>query len=219
MTFDCKDLERALAVPELLPDAREHAKVCDACRRELWLWSEMSAVAPGLREEWETPELWPKIHETLAAHQKAAQPHGFGGRLGARLGWRGDWRMMVGIAAALVIAVSAFVVMYSRPVSAPAAAQDGDFLTEQTLKEVERTEAAYRVSIDKLARLAEAKLNASENPAAVAAREKLMVLDSEIINVRSTVSRNKFNAQLQADLAVLYRDKQDTLKEILQSAQ
>jgi hypothetical protein len=63
------------------------------------------------------------------------------------------------------------------------------------------------------------KLNVSENPDAVAAREKLMVLDAEIVNVRSTVAHNKFNAQLQAGLAVLYRDKQDTLKEILQHAQ
>src|ERR1035438_7651101 len=105
MTFDCKDLERALAVPELLPDAREHAKVCDACRRELWLWSEISSVAPGLREEWESPDLWPKIRETLAAQQKAAQPR--------ILDWRGNWRLMVGVAAALAIAVSIFVVMRS----------------------------------------------------------------------------------------------------------
>ena len=110
MTFDCKDLERALAVPELLPDAREHAKVCDACRRELWLWSEMSAVAPGLREEWETPDLWPKIRQTLAAQQKAAKPYGW-----RTLGWRGDWRMLAGIAAALAIAVSVFLIRYSRP--------------------------------------------------------------------------------------------------------
>jgi hypothetical protein len=214
MTFDCKDLERALAVPELLPDAREHAKVCDACRRELWLWSEMSAVAPGLREEWETPELWPKIRQTLVAQQKAAKPHGLGGRLG----WRGDWRLMA-IAAALAIAVAVFLVKYSRPAPVPAALQDSAFLTEQTLKEVEKTEAAYRASIDKLSRLAEPKLNASENPVAIADREKLLVLDSEIANVRSTVSHNRFNAQLRADLAVLYRDKQDTLKEILQRAQ
>ena len=111
------------------------------------------------------------------------------------------------------------MVKYSRPAPAPAAQQDSDFLTEQTLKEVEQTEAAYRASIDKLSRLVQPKLNASENPVAIAAREKLMVLDSEIVNVRSTVARNKFNAQLQADLAVLYRDKQDTLKEILQHAQ
>jgi len=215
MTFDCKDLERALAVPELLPDAREHAKVCDACRRELWLWTEMSAVAPGLREEWETPELWPKIRQTLAAQQKAAKPRGLSGRLSS---WRGDWRMLA-LAATLAIAVSVSLVMYSRPAPVPAAKPDPDFLTEQTLKEVEQSEAAYRASIDKLSRLAQPKLNASENPVAVAAREKLLVLDSEIDNMRSTVAHNKFNAQLQAELAVLYRDKQDTLKEILQRAQ
>ena len=211
MTFDCKDLERALAIPELLPDAREHAKVCDACRRELWLWNEMSTVAPGLREEWETPELWPKIRQTLAAQQKAAKRYSFNKRF--------DWRLLTGIAAALAIAVSVFIVTYSRPSATPAAAQDSDFLTEQTLKEVEQTEAAYRASIDKLSRLVQPKLNVSENPDAVAAREKLMVLDAEIVNVRSTVAHNKFNAQLQAGLAVLYRDKQDTLKEILQRAQ
>jgi hypothetical protein len=107
----------------------------------------------------------------------------------------------------------------TRPAPAPAASQDSDFLTEQTLKEVEQTEAAYRTSIDKLTRLAQPKLNAAENAAAIAAREKLLVLDSEIDSVRSTVAHNKFNAQLQAGLADLYRDKQDTLKEILQSAQ
>ena len=210
MTFHCEDLERALATPELLPDAREHAKVCDACRRELWLWSEMSTVAPGLREEWETPDLWPQIRQTLAAQQKAAKPGG--------LSWRSSWRMLA-IAAALAIAVSVSLVTYLRRAPMPEAKPDPDFLTEQTLKEVEQTEAAYRASIDKLTRLAQPRLSASENPEAIAIREKLLMLDSEIDNVRSTVARNKFNAQLQASLADLYRDKQDTLKEILQRAQ
>jgi hypothetical protein len=175
----------------------------------------MSAVAPGLREDWETPELWPKIRQTLAAQQKAAKPHGLGRRLGGRF----DWRIMAGIAALLAIGFSIFLITYSRPAPAPAVAQDSDFLTDQTLKEVEKTEAAYRASIDKLTRLAEVKLSAAENPVAIAAREKLLMLDSEIANVRSTVSHNRFNAQLQADLADLYRDKQDTLKEILQRAE
>lgn len=209
MTFDCKDLERALAISELLPDAREHAKVCEACRRELWLWGEMSNVAPSLREEWESPGLWPKIRQALAEQQKASKPRAF------------DWRIMAAIAAALVVSVSAFVVVRSRPAAAPAstAQQDSDFLTEQALKEVERTEAAYRASIEKLSRLAEPKLSSSDNPATVADREKLLVLDSEITNVRATVTHNRYNAQLQTELAVLYREKQDTLKEILQRGQ
>ena len=57
--------------------------------------------------------------------------------------------MLAGIAAVLAIAVSVFVYQYSRPtpVQPP---PDADFLTEQTLKEVESAEAAYRSSIDKL---------------------------------------------------------------------
>jgi hypothetical protein len=217
MTFDCKDLERALAIPELLPDARAHAQACDACRRELWLWNEMSAVAPELREDWETPTLWPKIHQTLA-QQKAAKTRGLGGRLGWRTDWRNDWRTLA-LAAALVIAVSASLVTYLWRAPAPAAPQDSDFLTERTLKEVEQTESAYRASIDKLTRLAQPKLSASENPVVIAAREKLLVLDAEIDSMRSTVNHNRLNAQLQAGLADLYREKQDTLKEILQRAQ
>ncbi len=53
----------------------------------------------------------------------------------------------------------------------------------------------------------------------IAGREKLLVLDSEITEVRSTVDHNRFNARLQTELADLYREKQDTLKEIVQSAQ
>ena len=45
MKFECKDLERCLEVPELMADAREHARDCPVCRRELWIWSEMSNVA------------------------------------------------------------------------------------------------------------------------------------------------------------------------------
>ncbi|MGA2131877.1 MAG: hypothetical protein ABSH50_06270 [Bryobacteraceae bacterium] len=192
-------------MPELLPDAREHAKVCDACRRELWLWNETSTLAPGLREEWESPDLWPKIREALAARQKAAKRPVF------------DWRIIAGIAAMVALSVAAFVFMRSRP--APVAQKDSDFLTERALKEVETTEAAYRASIDKLSRLAQPKLSAADNPVAVADREKLMVLDSEIGEVRSTADGNRFNAQLRTELAALYREKQDTLKEILQSGQ
>jgi hypothetical protein len=211
MTFDCKDLERALAVPELLPDAREHAKSCSACRRELWLWGELSTVAPGLREDWETPDLWPKIRQSLVAQQKADKPR--------KVLWL-DWRLMAGVAAAMVLAVSIAIVVYMQRAPAPAVAQrDSDFLTEQTLKEVESAEAAYRASIDKLTRLAQPRLTASESPEAMAAREKLLVLDSEIDNMRSTVNRNLFNAELQTELAALYREKQDALKELLQHAQ
>ena len=47
MIFQCHDLERALRSPELLPDARAHAEQCAACREQLYLWTEISRLAPG----------------------------------------------------------------------------------------------------------------------------------------------------------------------------
>ena len=67
MIFQCDDLERALRTPELMPDARAHAETCEACRIQLSLWTEISRLAPQLHEEWESPELWPRIRATLAA--------------------------------------------------------------------------------------------------------------------------------------------------------
>ena len=146
MKFECKDLERCLEVPELMADAREHARNCPACRRELWVWSEMSNLAAGLREEWDTPDLWPKIRTQLAAQPKRKPVR------------RYDWRLLGAIAAVLLVAASGLTWYKLRPAPAgppPASAEmKGDFLTEQTLKEVEQAEKAYAASIEKLSRIA-----------------------------------------------------------------
>ncbi len=142
MTFDCRDLERALAAPELLPEAREHARVCLAARRELCqLWSEMSIAAAGVREEWESPDLW------------VAHPSGSGG---AAEGGQTARHRLEAAGGHCRRHRGGGVGSHSwRPFGQlPPARQDSDFLTEQTLKEVEQSETAYRASIDKLARLA-----------------------------------------------------------------
>ena len=207
MKFECKDLERALSVPELLPDVREHVRDCAACRRELWFWTEISNVAGGLREEWDSPELWPRVQQALAAE--------IGPRRSRR---RFDWRMLSAIAATLVVAAGllTWFIFHARPGSA---SESADFLTEQALKEVEESEAAYVKSIEKLSRAVEGKLQHPDTPLGAAYREKLLLLDSAIADLRSTAGQNRFNARLQNELADLYRQKQETLKEIAQLGQ
>ena len=61
MIFQCSDLERALGSPELMPDAKAHAEHCEHCRKELYLWNEISRIAPQLHREWESPNLWFRI--------------------------------------------------------------------------------------------------------------------------------------------------------------
>jgi hypothetical protein len=96
-----------------------------------------------------------------------------------------------------------------------AKAKNPDFLTEQALLEVEKNEAAYRKSIEHLSQLAEPKLEDSSSAVAVNAQEKLLMLDAAIADTRGNVATNRFNLHLQTTLAELYREKQQTLKELL----
>jgi hypothetical protein len=212
MKFECGDLERALAVPDLMPEAREHLKSCAACRREYRLWNEISATAKELHEDWESPEIWPNIRKVVEAERKVVPV------------WWKEWKTWA-IAAAILVAVLLPLRLWQRSAASRSAAvaetttnplsSNQDFLTEQALREVERNEAAYRQSIDKLSRLAQPKLERAASPAVANAREELLLLDSAIADTRANMASNRFNVRLQTTLADLYREKQHTLQELL----
>ncbi len=213
MKFECGDLERALRNSELMPEAREHLKECSACRREYRLWNEISSAAKELHEEWDSPALWLNIRKQIEAESSAKAP------------WWQEWRLWA-IAAAVVIAA----VLIGRPwqwvrtggeSTNPAllVSTNQNFLTEETLREVERNEGAYRESIEKLSRLAQPKIQNTSTPLTACYREKLLMLDAAISDTRSNLEHNRFNVRLQTNLADLYREKQQTLKELLTGAQ
>ena len=209
MKFECGDLDRALANPELMPEAREHLKQCAACRREYRIWTEMSAAAKGLHEEWESPDLWGRIRASLDAEPKAKPAWWKDRRL-----WAVAALLLVGICVALIRPWAHSVPPgQNNPPSLNAG--NRDFLTEQALNEVEKNETAYRQSIDKLSQLAAPKLQNPVSAIAVNYREKLVMLDSAIAETRANLDQNRFNVRLQTELANLYREKQETLKELL----
>jgi len=195
MIFQCGDLDRALEHPELMPDARAHAEGCERCREQLYLWSEISRLAPRLHAEWESPELWGRIRTDLgAARPPRPMP---------------VWRWALAAAAMVLIATLAL---------RPWHAADRALLTEDALQQVEQAEAAYARSIDNLARLAGPGLERSAAPIASAYREKLLLLDSEIAELKAAADTNRYNTQVQSELASLYREKQKTLQEWLEHA-
>ena len=134
MIFQCTDLDRALATPELMPDARAHADRCPECARQLFLWSEISRAAPALHEEWDSPALWPRIQSAVAAEPVLRRPIPL-------------WRWTLAAAAVLTLALA-----LSQPWRS-AAPHSRPFLTQDALRDVQQAEAAYTRSIDRLSRL------------------------------------------------------------------
>jgi len=221
MKFECGDLDRALENAQLMPEAREHLKHCAACRKEYRLWNEISSTARELHEEWDSPALWPSIREVLRSQPKPQI---------SRPWWSSQKTWLMATAALLVPAV--LVVAYwspwqrpvpannqAQPIATATPAPSRDFLTEQAFAEVQRNETAYRQSIDKLSQLAEPALRSPRSAMAVNCKEKLQLLDSAIAETRANLDRNRYNVRLQTALAELYRQKKETLEELLTSDQ
>jgi 4-amino-4-deoxy-L-arabinose transferase-like glycosyltransferase len=206
MKFECGDLDRALQIPELMQEARQHLKECPVCRRELRLWNDISDAAKQLHQEWDSPQLWSKIHAQLAAEPRRKPSR-----------WA-DWKLLSLAASVIVGAVLLVWFNWSRPVASQSA-DSRTFLTDQALHDVERNEAAYRDSIERLYQVAAPKLKNAESPLVVSYRERLVLLDSAIGDVRANLRQNRFNTSLQAQLASLYREKRQTLEDLVKNDQ
>jgi len=202
MIFQCGDLERALRTPELMPDARVHAEQCEQCREQLYLWKEISRLAPELHEEWESAQLWPRIRESLAAEPE-------------RRPKQRPWWVLAVAATVALAALLTMPLVTPRQTPRPASPE---LLSDAALEEVQRAEAAYARSIDRLAAVAGPELERSPSPLAAAYREKLKLLDSDIAELKSAASHNRYNAYLRTELASLYGEKTKTLQEWMNDA-
>jgi hypothetical protein len=92
-------------------------------------------------------------------------------------------------------------------------------LKDSTVNEVERAEAAYERAIDKLDAKARPQLENSSAPLMANYREKLLVLDSAIADLKSQAGMNPANGHLRRQLLAMYREKQDTLEQVLEVKQ
>jgi hypothetical protein len=204
--IDCAQFQTALdnASPGDLVLARRHAEHCVSCRRELEAWDQVAHWAAARRQQWDSPELWPRVESKLK--QEPARP---------KLRFFPSPRVWAAIAALLLVALPALWYVRRGP------GQTGvskDFLTAQALQEVEASRSAYVQSIDKLNQLAQPALNDDRLQAMAAYRDKLLLLDKAIAETRAAAAGNRLNAQVQNQLAALLDEKQRTLREVLNYA-
>jgi hypothetical protein len=215
MRVDCRNLEKALRQqePELLEAFAAHAAACPACREQLRQWDAVSEAARGLRKSWDSARLWPRIHQALA--NEAVR----GPRLGILLhigSW--NWRAAVAAVSVLAITLSAAWILWRNYAPGDVTRMPPGprrLLTEQALRDVESAEVAYIQSIEKLSKLVDLKLEKPASPLMISYREKLMLIDSAIAELRAGIERNRFNAHLRQELLAIYQQKQRTLQEMV----
>ena len=213
MKAGCRDLERALRgdSPELFAAFEEHAASCPACARELAEWSQLSAAGPALRKSWVSPELWPAIRQRLAEESQRPQV--------SRAGFFSQALPGLAIASLFVLASAGLWVFRNsrgrEPLTSSWQTTKDPLLTERAIDEVEAAEKQYLDSIDNLSKLAEPRLASATSPVMLNYREKLALLDSAIADLKSGIAENRFNTHLRRELLAMYREKQQTLQNLM----
>lgn len=215
MNISCKDRERVFLDGSVEEWAAldEHATTCPGCAEQLRAWKALSEAAAEMRDYQEDPALWAKIESSLKEEQGLAAERGFWGKI--RI-WKDiplGWQTALAGALVLVLALSGVYVASRRNTPDP----NRRLLKNSTLAEVERTERDYRKAIDQLAIDAKPQLDSPASPLMASYKEKLIVLDSAIDELRLEAGRNPSNAHVRYELLAMYQEKQETLQEVLET--
>jgi hypothetical protein len=213
----CRNLDEALRTeaPSLLAAMEAHAEGCAACRRELSEWKELRAAGPSLKKAWDSPRLWPQIHQALAEESQKAGSAGAAAPSASGLRWLPAAAMV----ALFGIATAGLWVFRNsggrEPLTSSWQASRAPLLTDQAFDEVEAAEKTYVASIQKLSRLAEPRLANTASPLMVNYREKLNLLDTAIADLKSSIDQNRYNTHLRKELIAAYQEKQRTLQNLM----
>jgi len=220
MNINCNDRERIFldGTAEEWTALESHAANCTACRYELESWKSLSVSAGELHQEWNSPNLWPRIERALAEQAASAKSSGWK-RFFAN--WNLNALQWQTAAAALLVVVltSSALLFILKPRNRRVDDTPQAFLKDRAVVNVERAEAAYEQAIDKLDTQARPQLANSSTPLMASYREKLQVLDSAIADLKSQAGMNPANGHLRRQLLAMYREKQDTLEQVLEAKQ
>jgi len=217
MNINCDDRERIFLDGSLEEWAalEQHANTCAVCAEELRAWKQLSAAADEMRDYQESPALWSRIESSL--RQQQAVPASRKGYWSSLDFWRRispAWQSALVGAMVVALAISSGYLYTHRTVSPEN--HGNTLLKTSALAEVERTERDYMAAIDKLASDAAPQLG-TDTPLMASYREKLLVLDSAIADLRVQAGENPSNAHLRYQLLAMYQEKQQTLQDVLET--
>lgn len=217
MNINCDDRDRIFleGSPEEWAALEQHANTCAVCGEELRAWKQLSAAAKEMRDYQESPALWSRIESSLRQQQAAPAPRkSYWSALDFWHRISPAWQSVLVGAMVVALAISSGY-LYTHRVVTPVD-HGNTLLKTGALAEVERAERDYMAAIDKLASDAAPQLG-TDTPLMASYREKLLVLDSAIADLRVQAGENPSNAHLRYQLLAMYQEKQQTLQDVLET--
>jgi hypothetical protein len=217
MNITCQERERVFldGTPEEWAALEVHAETCTQCGEELRAWKNLSVAAQEMREEAESPVLWSRIDASLKEQAAVgATTDSFWQRV---KNWKPlsiGWQTALAGAMVLTLAVSGGYV-YTHQGTVPPA-DSVSLLKSPALREVEKSERVYEQAIEHLEAEAKTPLQSADSPLVASYREKLMILDGAIDELRVQAGQNPSNAHLRRQLLAMYQEKQQTLQDVLE---
>jgi hypothetical protein len=217
MNITCMDRARIFldGTPEEWAALEVHAATCAGCCEEVRAWKNLSVTASEMHQEWDSAALWPRIEEALRQQPPVSNDNWFHRIFG---GWNlrpVQWQ--VAAAALLMLTLTGSAIWFLAHPRGGKIPPNVALLNDSTVHEVEHAEAAYERAIDKLDAQARPQLQNSPSPLMANYREKLLVLDSAIADLKSQAGINPANGHLRRQLLAMYQEKQDTLEQILEA--
>ncbi|HEX9303830.1 MAG TPA: hypothetical protein VGA31_05210 [Thermoanaerobaculia bacterium] len=222
MSAACRRLDAALESldSKAIGQARPHADSCTRCRERLRVFQEISTAASGLKKSWDSPELWPKIRESLA--REALAPTASSRPVPRNAPAWPAWLPIAAIAALFIVSFVGLQVfrpsLGDRQIFGVRSLPKDPLLTDAALKAVEESETQYIRSIEKLSKIAQPRLEAADTPLLVSYREKLQLLDGAIAELSGQIEQNRYNTHLRRQLLGIYAEKQQTLRDVMKGA-
>ena len=220
MQIKCEDRERIFldGSAEERAGLELHAGSCAECAKEVQAWKALSVAAEELRDYQESPGLWPRIESALAQQAKQSEFHkAWLERLSF---WRNVpmvWQTAVAAALVLLMAVTGGYLYLNRHAASGPSVTYNPLLKDSKVGDVERAERDYMKAIDKLAAEAKPQLDTPDSALMANYREKLIMLDGAIDELRMQAGQNPSNAHLRYQLLSMYQEKQATLQEVLET--
>jgi hypothetical protein len=218
MNITCQDRERIFedGTPEDWAALELHAQSCANCSEQLLAWKNLSVAAQEMGEEADSPLLWTRI-ETALQEQSASgrSPDSLWQRLKSWASHSVGWQTALAGTMVLSLAILGGY-LYSHWGRVDRTDMNVALLKSPALREVENSEHAYEQAIEHLAAEAKPQLENAESPLVASYREKLMVLDGAIDELRMQAGQNPSNAHLRRQLLAMYQEKQQTLQDVLE---